>query len=171
MTGSLPAFLLALAVAIAILLKRSYRYFGRSGKNHPPLVTLPRPAALGHSPGQAPAEWAKYEVELHETARRLSAQLDSKMIALTELTRQAQQTIEKLETLLADLQGVPSEEAATIETAIDPAANARGRLDLAPQQAEIYALADHGYSEVTIAHRAGVSLGTVQQILAERAGQ
>lgn len=96
-------FLAALALATAILLRRSYRYFGRRSRNSEPLVRLPRPAPQSHH-GMTGANSAKQEIELYETAREITGRLDSKMIALEQLIVDVQRRVDRLEQLLTKLE-------------------------------------------------------------------
>jgi hypothetical protein len=105
--GPWVALCMAMAVAIVILLRRSYRYFGRRSKDNRPVVHVPRAdqAARGTA-RDAEAQWLSEEVRMHETARELSARLDSKISILEYLTGMAQQQIERLETLLDKAQQI-----------------------------------------------------------------
>ena len=103
--GKLAAVLVAMALLIAILLMRSYRYFSRTKQRDTYLVRTKRPEA--ERPGHnldAPAEVLRWEVHMQETARDLSAQLDSKMIALQHLIREADRAAERLEQELRERQ-------------------------------------------------------------------
>ena len=72
--------LAALALTIGLLLRRSHRYLARQDKNLPPIVRTARPETRKHSHHLgAPDEMLQWEVEMHDVARDLSAQLDSKM--------------------------------------------------------------------------------------------
>lgn len=50
----------------------------------------------------APAEVLRWQVELHDTARDLKAEIDSKLVALDALTRMARQEADRLERLLKE---------------------------------------------------------------------
>jgi len=91
-------FLAALCVAISILLRRSYRYFGRR-RSSAAVVRVPRPAREERAKRDAPKDLMAWEVQMHETARELSAQLDSKMRALEILIREADEKIARAEAL------------------------------------------------------------------------
>lgn len=94
-------FLGALALTIGILLLRSHRYLSRQAKNPGPLVKTHRPEdrKRGHNLG-APDEVLRWQVEMQETARDLSGQLDSKMSALGHLIREADRAVAQLESAL-----------------------------------------------------------------------
>jgi hypothetical protein len=51
---------------------------------------------------QPPDEFTRWEVQMHDTARELKAELDSKMVALQVLIRQAEQECQRLEKLLGE---------------------------------------------------------------------
>ena len=104
-SGRWVAFCAVLAVAIVILLRRSYRYFGRRSKASGSIVHVP-PAGPRTRGGarDSEAQWLSEEVRMHETARELSARLDSKISVLEYLTGVAQQQIDRLETLVDQAQ-------------------------------------------------------------------
>jgi hypothetical protein len=89
----------AMIVAIIVLLRRSYRYFGRGGRDQPPLVRVSPPHDLAAG-DDASTQRMRDEVHLHETARALSARLDSKISILEFLTGTAEQQIERLQELV-----------------------------------------------------------------------
>lgn len=49
---------------------------------------------------EPPLELVRWEVQMHDTARELKAELDSKMVALQVLIRQAERECQRLEQLL-----------------------------------------------------------------------
>lgn len=96
------AFAAGCALLTMILLRRSYRYFGKrrrgSGK---PIDAQPRPTdPWAGAKKDAAARFDREQVELHELARELMGQLESKTIVLNELVMQSQRQIERLEELL-----------------------------------------------------------------------
>lgn len=93
--------LFAVALAIVILLRRSYRYFGRRHRGERPVVRVAHdPKRWDPRPSDLSAELMRQEVQMHETARELSARLDSKIRVLEYLTATAEQQIGRLETLI-----------------------------------------------------------------------
>jgi len=90
-----------LLVCLIYLLRRSFRYFRRGRNDTRPLVKVERPARADSAAPlhDAPRDVLRWEVEMHETARVLSAQLDSKMAALQSLIRQAREEADRLERL------------------------------------------------------------------------
>ena len=106
----LPTLLVlaVLGLTIGLLLLRSHRYLARQDKGGAPLVRTPRPGLPRQSPHlDAPADVALWEVSMHETARDLSGQLDSKMGALAHLIREADRAATRLEAALEMAQRPP----------------------------------------------------------------
>jgi len=85
--------LAGMALLTLILLRRWARYFGKTRKtngsprNHRRRGGSGRPSSIPLS--DAPPEVSRWHVEMHEIMRDMKAELDSKMVALKELTRQA----------------------------------------------------------------------------------
>ena len=158
-------FVAGLGLLAWILLRRVYRRLGRRRKNEPAIARVPRPTAGPRRQlSDAPPEIAQYEVQLHDKARELTAVLDSKMAALNALVQQSQQQIDRLETLLGDAE--PPAAAPRAASSQGPAAATAVSADAA--EAELYLLADQGFSAVTIAHRLRRPLAEVQERLAQR---
>ncbi len=189
-------FLGVVIFAVALLLLRSQRSLGRRSSPREPLAPAPRkepsrPAL--HSGISAAAD--NWEVQMHEVARELSAQLDSKMGLLGQLTREADRAASRLETALArdrqegapaaspDVYSLPSvspsppvnqaEGLRGVGRPEEP--NAQPVEDLAGRgpgkdhrYEEIYTLADYGYDAAEVARRVGMPVGEVQLILGLR---
>ena len=102
-SGIVTGVVLATVVlTVGFLLLRWNRYFRKQPKNQPAIVQVPRPKPRGRTHGlDVPKEFAQWEVEMHEVARDLSAQLDSKMSALGSLIREADRASDRLEAILA----------------------------------------------------------------------
>lgn len=164
-------FLLALAIIVLLLLRRSNRYFSRKGRSKiEGLVRIDRPAAPKRwtSNIDSPEVVAKYEVQLQETMRELSAQLDNKMVCLQVLLRQANEKIRRLE----ELQQIDDSGKTTSGKEgpnANDAASATGEFT-DPLHQQIFALAEQGFSAVTIAHRVAQPLREVESILRLRHG-
>ena len=102
-------FLAGCALLTMLLMRRTSRYFGqrisRSGSG-PHLEHLPRPVkAWDGAQRDAFALIERQKVELHEISRDLTGQIDSKMILLEQLIATSNQQIERMEGLVAQLQG------------------------------------------------------------------
>jgi len=98
-------FLIGCALITTILLRRSYRYFGRSRRQQiqSPVEKQPRPTSKwSGAQRDSLAQIDRQEVEMHDMARDLSGQLNSKIIVLEQLIATSQRQIERLETLLAE---------------------------------------------------------------------
>ncbi len=83
------------------LLRRGIRY-RRTGKS----TKRAENRRLAHATSSASHEMDRWEVHMHETARDLSAQLDSKMVALQHVIRLAEERSARLEELLIQLKAV-----------------------------------------------------------------
>ena len=91
----------ALSLIIAMLLLRSHRYFSRRKVDNAPIVRTAR--ATNDDKCRyldAPDDVARWQVAMHETARELSAKLDSKMVALQVLIAEADRAAARLETAI-----------------------------------------------------------------------
>lgn len=90
-----------LAVMIAWLLFRSHRYLSRQDKGWSPAARRARPKPCQPGPQlDAPDEAIRWELSMHETARDLAGQLDSKMSALGHLIQEADRAAARLEQAL-----------------------------------------------------------------------
>lgn len=105
--GSLVAngtFLAGVALLIVILLRRWHRYFGRrrrGSKDTSGLVLIPRSSDKPQrSLSTAPPEFLQWQVEMHEAARAMKAEIDSKMVTLQILTQAATEQADRLERFL-----------------------------------------------------------------------
>ncbi len=174
-SGLLPLlFFAALGVTVVILLRRTYRYLSRQ-KDDSFLVRTRRPPQedRGHHLDAPPAV-LRWEVEMHETARELSAQLDSKMSALGALISEADRAAARLEAAVArasePLGTLPTHQADALgEPSESPGSgNALPTTSSARRQEEIYTLADYGHDAVEIAARLGSPVGEVELILGLR---
>ena len=98
-------FLIGCALLTTILLRRSYRYFGRgrSQQIQSPLEKQPRPATKWSGVERdSLAQIDRQEVEMHDMSRDISGQLNSKIIVLEQLIATSQRQIERLEKLLEE---------------------------------------------------------------------
>ena len=95
-------FLAALGLTIGFLLMRSSRHFGRQSEARSATMRIEASptSRKAHHLG-APEEMTRWEVEMHETARELSAQLDTKMGLLQHLIREADRAAARLEAAVA----------------------------------------------------------------------
>jgi hypothetical protein len=99
-------FLAGVGLLTFILMRRSYRYFGKSRRrrNDTALDLQPRPKApwdgVQHD---AMARIDRQKVEMFEMARDLNGQLCSKIIVLEKLIADSQRQITRMEELVAQL--------------------------------------------------------------------
>jgi len=169
--------LAAIVAATSLLLMRLRRYSRRQKKTRPGMVRTDRPKSeeRGHHLG-LPPQGMEWEVKMHETARDLSAQLDSKMSALGHLIRDADRAAARLETALEAAGGDvrPPGQAESLEAAAtdDSHPNSTPADGSPPEEAaghraseEIYTLADYGFDTREIAHRVDMPIGEVELIL------
>ena len=90
--------LAVLGLVIGWLLLRTHRQLARRRRMDVPLVRVARPEEGEQGHGlQAPPDVVRWEVQMHEMARGLSAQLDSKMGALQALIAEADRAAARLE--------------------------------------------------------------------------
>jgi hypothetical protein len=119
--------------------------------------------------------------ELSEMSRKISAQLDAKSARLEALIRAADERAARLESLARNSALSPDEPAEAEngdrrgpdpmpvppDIVIPPPASAFAQ-DADPRHAQIYALADQGFSPVQIAERLGFNEGEIELIIALR---
>lgn len=160
-------FLAGVLLLIMILLRRFYRYYGRRKPTRkvaePYLAHTPRPTGEKRSLSNASADVLSWHVEMHETAREMKAELDSKMRALQLLIGQARYEADRLEQILGRFEStdaLPDAQPSRPSTSWLPGSPDR--------QAEIFALADQGRSAAEIAEQIGTPLGEIELILSLR---
>lgn len=162
---------LGMLLLIAILLRRTYRRYGRHGRRRasskPAQVSSPRPRQTPLR--DAPPEILQWQVEMQEIARDVKAELDTKMIALQTLVRVAQQEIHQLESAIARA------EDQRLDGRLLPRSHQPPQPSHLPgtrqQRRDAYRLADLGHSPAAIADFLGTSLGDVDLILGCRTSQ
>jgi hypothetical protein len=94
-------FLLGIVMLIVILMRRWSRYFKRQKS----AKRAARPLAMREPNAEqplmdAPPELLRWQVEMHETARQLKGELDTKIAILQRLTIDAQRQAERLESIV-----------------------------------------------------------------------
>jgi hypothetical protein len=93
-------FLIVMIVVAGYLFLRSQRYFARH-RDDAAFADRPATPSSERQSTAAPQEMARWEVEMHDTARQLSGQLDSKLSALGHLIREADRAAARLEAALS----------------------------------------------------------------------
>ena len=141
-----------------------------------------------------PDDFTEWEVEMHETARRLCGQLDAKLSLLQSMIVEADRAAARLEDALQRAYPAlpPGSQAESLRPAAgqardvryepqsEPHAQAgdfgvfplrtrrRRHTDRARRRDEIYRLADYGFAAPEIARRVGSPVGEVELILSLR---
>lgn len=173
------AFLAVLLAVSGLLLFRTQRHFARQA--HTPR-SEDRPPNLSREPSEPAPTWMeRWEVEMHQLARELSARLDSKMSALQHLTRDADRAAARLEAALKATGASARTNQAegllpgrTAPPAPDPgetASRSTARRLTPSRYDEIYLMADYGHPSSEIAARLGLPIGEVDLILSLRKGR
>ncbi|MFV1964121.1 MAG: hypothetical protein ACC628_01770 [Pirellulaceae bacterium] len=188
-TTSWLMFTVGVVLMTVILLRRSMRYYrGRrtgKGARGRPKATAIHDFDRDQPLLDAPPEVLRWQVEMHEMARGLKAELDSKMGALQVLVQLAREESERLEQAVARAKRLGMSECndtlAEIERLADRAMadgpDATGALPPLSNAASglpgkktttrqlIYRLADQGLSAENIAQQAGIAIGEAEMIL------
>ncbi len=178
--------MVALVVAVCFVLMRAQKGLSQSRRNGAAGSALrsSEDEKAGHH-GGAPTDILRWEVAMHETARDLTGQLDSKLGTLQQLIREADRAAARLETALqaagerARESVVPPRPASQAEglrsaSEVDVEAGSAARDETAEVPAgdqrysEIYTLADYGYPAAEIAQRLGNPVGEIELILSLR---
>jgi hypothetical protein len=140
-------------------------------------------------PGDRPDDLAQWEVEMHETARQLSAQLDAKLSLLQSLIAEADRAAGRLEDALdrafptlppgsqaeslrppaGHTRDIADDIAAASDLSISiPDDESLPATDRAHRREEVYRLADYGFAAAEIARRVGSPVGEVELMLSLR---
>jgi hypothetical protein len=178
-------FLIGLAMACAILLMRSQRRIRQTARTSNS-VAAPAP----NPPLKRATEFERWEVQMHETAREITARIDSKLGLLEQLIRDADDRIARLQTVSErlDRSGTVEKEPAIALAKLShtqshqPAPRPGSTMPVAPvatppakttaasrRYEEIYALADAGHNSAAIASQLNSPVGEVELILGLRA--
>ncbi len=195
--------LILLAVAAVFLLIRTRGQLARQRRRWATEETAAReceetPKAFSSPPACLPDELAQWEVQMHETARQLSAQLDAKLSLLQSLIVEADRVAARLEDALdrtrptlppgsqaeslrpatgqtRDIRHEPEtpelDNAATEADHSTAASEASRASDRGRRREEIYRLADYGFAPAEIARRVGSPVGEVELILSLRGAE
>ena len=166
---------------IFLLMRRSRRYLGKSKKeelnSRKKLDDARRDAPLI----DAPPEILRWQVEMHDAARHLKAELDSKMVALQAIIRIASEESARLETAIARAEQLGISECADTLAAIEelsasddlgdglpPAAAPTTVAEMAARRDVVYQLADQGLAASAIARSIDAPLGEVELLMSLR---
>jgi hypothetical protein len=166
---SLPQFLLlaAMGVLIYYFWRRSRRQFDRAAER----PAEPKPQS------ESPAELTRWQVEMHELARDLKGEINSKQAVLQILIRHANEAAQRLEAASTRAEKLtrerPLDPLSRIdywdreEPLADPPSLAPNVASL-PERAAIFALADQGEKAPAIARETGLPLGEIELALSLR---
>lgn len=183
-------FIFALIWTISFLLLRTVRW-----RRSQATASSPRRATVAKTAGAAPVvpdppeSVRQWEIQFHELARDLSAQIDTKLGLLDQLLRATESERARLERVVDEARQLGLGPAAAgsgtpVRSADDPRwADRRGGrgphlgtstpgADVASgapeRRRQIYQLADDGFDPLVISHRTGVPLGEVELMLSLR---
>jgi hypothetical protein len=161
-SGTIISLVLLLAI-MALFLRWSKRNIQASAERAKKFSQrTPSERPLAHNL-DAPSDMARAEIQMHDLARDLFGQLDSKIAIVTRLLQMAEEQAARLERALerAERLGGPPADPAAGVTPHPPAATE-------PRDREIFSLADQGYSSAMIASRVDAPIGEVELILSLR---
>ncbi|MEI8374501.1 MAG: hypothetical protein WCJ35_16880 [Planctomycetota bacterium] len=190
--STLSLILLASAAAFLLIrtrgkLARQRQQWAREGTEACDYGTVRK--AASSPPGWVPDDLAPWEVEMHATARQLSAQLDAKLSLLQSLVVEADRAAARLEDALDRAHptlppGSQAEslrpmagherdirheiEAVVAESSLSSTEGEPRATDRARRREEVYRLADYGFGTAEIARRVGSPVGEVELILSLR---
>jgi hypothetical protein len=176
------ALLAGVGMMTCMLLLRAQRQFRKSaprGSHSSPARPAEKcnPLTAAQTARASKMELQGWQVQMHETARELTAQLDSKISMLQVLLHEAEEQASRLELALNRAQNALAEErrmpahqtsqAASLSLA-GPHVPARTARSGQRPHAEIFALADAGHSSRAIAERLNTPIGEIELILGLR---
>jgi DNA-directed RNA polymerase specialized sigma24 family protein len=187
--SSTPVVILVLVLGVvAMLLFRAKRQAAGRERGMGTFREPPSPPvrqALERTPLPSQTEdVTRWEVQMHDLARELTGQIDSKMRLLDQLIRDADRAAARLEAAVSAAQRSKPPTADSVSQADalraasaaavfsrDPPASPSPATPNRPDRRydEIYLLADYGFSQEDIAARTGTPLGEVELILRLRA--
>ncbi len=158
--------LVTLGVIIAILLRRSYGYLRRQRRDDNALVVPPRPKPEPVTRlMDGPPELSRWEVEMYQTARDLSAELDTRTSILQAMIAEADRAAARLENAL---RAASESQSITHDSRKNtPDAEHSAECSAATVQA-VYVLADYGFPNTDIAARLGHPVAEIKRILIQR---
>ncbi|HEY5314452.1 MAG TPA: hypothetical protein VIK18_18105 [Pirellulales bacterium] len=181
------AILAVVGVMTCMLLVRTQKQLKSTGGSHAKAGGQHAGRQRAKEETQATRQIEQWEVRMHEVARELSAQLDSKIVAVELLVREAQEQIARWQRLTAAGQpsappqgdNIPNELAPAAHVGTQAAALARSSSprphvlarSSSRRHQEVYALSDAGQSSAAIAAQLGSPIGEVELILGLRRDQ
>jgi hypothetical protein len=174
-------FAAGMLILIFLLLRRSRRYRGKIKEQKADPRRKLDDARQATPLLDAPPQILRWQVEMHETARHLKSELDSKMSALQAMTRIASEELARLEAAIARAErlGISScaDTLAAIEgihgsdvsgNSLKSDASLANHDEIAARRAAVYQLADQGLAASAIARSMGAPLGDVEFFMSLR---
>lgn len=166
---------------IFVLMRRSRRYLGKIKKQKASPRRKLDDARQATPLLDAPPEILRWQVEMHETARHLKAELDSKMVALQAITRIASDESARLEAAIARAERLGITGCADTLAAIEelnggddlgghdlPETSSTTADEIAARRDAVYQLADQGLAATAIARSIGAPLGEIELLMSLR---
>jgi hypothetical protein len=170
-------FACGVLMLIFILMRRSRRYLHKTKREQKRRVARPAAPNRDRSLIDAPPEVLRWQVEMHDTARDLKAELDSKIGALQAVVRIAGEESSRLEAAIARAErlGISScrdtlqeiEDLAEVGASQSPLPEINDEIPIGREahHDRIYALAERGLPPAAIAEQTGATLGDVEMLL------
>lgn len=173
-------FGIGVLMLIVLLMRRARRYQRKTKReNAKPHRTKLEEARKDTPLIDAPPEILRWQVEMHETARELKAELDSKMSSLQAITRIASEESARLEAAIARAEQLGISPTTDTFDVIERMANGDSAVgtaldemtmpdkDLMNRQA-VFDLADQGLNASAIADSIGAAIGDVELMMSIR---
>jgi DNA-binding NarL/FixJ family response regulator len=187
--------LAGVALAAYLVLRQTFRppqQFSREENEPTKINRLTRQRVGENADTDSPPELLRWQVEMHETARELKGELDSKLAALQALVLMARQESQRLEAAiktgeamenapprdrLARIEGLAEPEALASAESLAQVANEMPQLpsDVAAdlfaadhRMLEITRLQEKGHPAAEISRRLGLPLGEIELLLSLR---
>ncbi len=163
--------LVMLGLVLGWVLFRTHRALAKHrGSWKPGRPQRPKRADPGHHV-DSPPDVLRWEVQMHETARELSGQLDSKMRVLQALITDADRAAARLETAMGETPPATQAEALMssdgprqAESTVEPTGDSTSQ----DRREEVYTLSDYGLGPAEVAARIGRPIGEIELILSLR---
>jgi hypothetical protein len=147
----------------------------RGSRNRSSNVTQKRTSDPQQPLLDAPPEIHRWQVEMHDVARDLKGELDSKMVAVQTLIGMARAESDRLQKLLSAAGDRHAIEIDFLDSVVEMESLADVSLpetdassDVESRKEQIYSLADRGTIPPTIAAQLGLPLGEVEMLLSLR---
>lgn len=155
------------SLMVVIMLRRYWRYYGklkRKNRQEERARSTLKRDGVAHSPLlDAPPETLRWQVEMHDTARELKAELDTKIGVLQTLVRMADERIAQL-SIATERQRTATAPPGHVREHVHPS-GPPGNESL---RRSVFELADRGWDARAIAAEIERPVGDVEMILSLR---